>query len=154
MVDVLLVDTEPLVRQLVADMLEDMGLRVIAAAAGAAEAQAVLARRDAAAPIVLVIAVRPRGGRSGMGLDGRAVAAELRCLRRSADDRTGPQSLGVVYIGEYASALGGDAFGPDEQFLREPFGPAALVRAVFGVIGREMPRWLVGRTSARPAMHA
>ena len=154
MVDVLLVDTTPLVRRLVADMLEDVGLRVIAATEDAAGAQAALARGGSPAPAVLVIAVRRMGGRSGLGLNGRAVAAELRQQLSYGDDRTGPQSLGVVYFGEHVSALGGDALGPGERFLSEPFGHAALVRAVFGVIGREMPRWLASRVRARPALRA
>jgi CheY-like chemotaxis protein len=153
-IDVLLVDTEPLVRRLVADMLEDLGLRVIAAVSGMTEAQAVLARGGSPAPAVLVVAVRPMGGRSGVGLNGRAVATEL-CQRLSCgDDRSGPQSVGVVYIGEHGTALGDDALGPGEQFLSEPFGHAALVRAVFGVIGREVPRWLATRVRARSALYA
>src|SRR5689334_20518000 len=128
-VDVLLVDSVPLVRQLVADMLEDVGLRVIAATEDTAEAQTALARGGSPAPAVLVVAVRPMGGRSGIGLDGRAVATELRRRLSYGDDRTGSQSLGVVYFGEHVSALGGDALGPGEQFLSQPFGHAALVRA-------------------------
>jgi CheY-like chemotaxis protein len=153
-VDVLLVDSVPLVRQLVADMLEDVGLRVIAATEDAAEAQAALARGGSPTPAVLVVAVRcPMGGCSGV-VNGRALATELRRRLNYGDDRTGPQSLGVVYFGEHVSALGGDALGPAEQFLSEPFGHAALVRAVFGAIGREMPRWLAGRVRARPALRA
>ena len=151
MVDVLLIDSKPLVRRLVADMLEDLGLRVVAATAGAAEAQAFFAG-DLPPPAVLVVAIRPAGSQNGGGLNGRAVAAEFRQRLIGAGDCATPRPLGIVYIGEYASALGSDALGPAEQFLSEPFGQGALARTVFAVAGREMPRWLAGRARAHPAM--
>ena len=151
MIDVLLIDSEPLVRRLVADMLEDLGLRVVAVTAGVAEAQALLAG-DLPPPAALVVAIRPADSRNGGGLNGRAVAAEFRQRLIGADDRATPRSLGIVYIGEHASALGSGALGPAEQFLSEPFGQGALARTVFAVAGREMPRWLAGRARAHPAM--
>jgi CheY-like chemotaxis protein len=151
LVDVLLIDSEPLVRRLVADMLEDLGLRVIATTAGAAEAQALLAG-DLPPPAVLVVAIRPADSRNGGGLNGRAVAAKFRQRLIGADDHATSRSLGIVYIGEHASTLGSGALGPAEQFLSEPFGQGALARTVFAVAGREMPRWLAGRARAHPAM--
>ncbi|TDH60758.1 response regulator [Dankookia rubra] len=151
MVDVLLIDSHPLVRRLVADMLEDLGLRVLAATAGAAEAQALLAK-DLPPPAVLIVAIRPAGSRNGDGLNGQAVAAEFRQRLIGSDDRATPQPLGIAYLGEHASAIGSNGLGPAEQFLSEPFGQGALARTVFAVVGREMPRWLAGRTRARPAM--
>src|SRR4051794_19327208 len=64
-VDVLVVDPQPLICQLVAEMLEDAGLRVVAAVADTAEAREVFARRDAATPAVLVVATRRAAGRDG-----------------------------------------------------------------------------------------
>ena len=153
MVNVLVIDPQPLICQLVAEMLEDAGLRVLAAVADAAEAREVFAMRDIPTPEVLVVATRRATGLGGSDLNGRALAAELRQRLSRGDDPTGLPSLGVVHVGEHASALSGDALAPGEQFLNEPFGRAALVRAVFGVIEREVPRWLVGRR-AYPAMHA
>jgi CheY-like chemotaxis protein len=153
MLDVLVVDPQPLVCQLIAEMLEDAGLRVLAAVADAAEAREVFARRDAPTPEVLVVATRRATGSGGSDLNGRALAAELRQRLSRGDDRAGPPSFGVVHVGEHASALGGEALAPGEQFLGEPFGRGALVRAVFGVIEREVPRWLAGRR-AYPAMRA
>ena len=152
-VNVLVVDPQPLVRQLIAELLEDAGLRVLAAVADATEAREIFAKRDVPIPEVLVIATRRAVGPGGSGLNGRALAAELRQRLGRGDDRTRPSPFGVVHVGEHASALGGDALAPGEQYLGEPFGRAALVRAVFGVIEREVPRWLVGRR-AYPAMHA
>src|SRR4051794_28720062 len=103
-------------------MLEEAGLRVLAGTKDAAEAREFLTRRDIPLPAVLVVAACPGGGSSGDGLDCRALAAALRQELSRGDDHTGPRSLGVVYIGEHASALGGDALGPGEQFLSEPFG--------------------------------
>src|SRR3954454_16640274 len=85
MLDILVVDPQLLVCQLVAEMLEDAGLRVLAAVADAAEAREVFARRDAATPAVLVVATRRAAGPSGSDLNGRALAAELR-QRLSCDD--------------------------------------------------------------------
>jgi len=135
-------------------MLEDLGLRVVAAAAGVAEAQALLDKGDFPPSAVLIVATRPGGSRSGGGLSGRATAAELRQRLSGADERTTPRSLGVVYIGEHASAIGSDALGSGEQVLTEPFGHGTLARAVFAVLGREVPRWLVVRSRAHPAMRA
>ena len=154
MVDVLVIDSEPLVRRLVVDMLEEIGLRVVAATAEVAEARALLDKGDFPPSAVLIIATRPGFSRSGGGLNGRAVAAELRQWLGDADDRTTPRSLGVVYIGEHASAVGGDALGPSEQILTEPFGHGRLARAVFAVLGREVPHWLLVRSRAHPAMRA
>ena len=153
MVDVLLVDQRPLVRQLVADMLEEAGLQVLAAVGDVAAAREFIARRDVPPPAVLIAAL-VRSGSGGDALHGRTLAAALRQQLSRNDDGTGPHLLGVIYIGEHAPVLGGNALGPSEQVLHEPFGRDALVRAVFGVVEREVPRWLAGRKRVRPAMHA
>jgi CheY-like chemotaxis protein len=153
MVNVLVVDPQSLVCQLVAEMLEDAGLRVLGAVADAAEALAVFAECGVPAPEVLVVATCRAAGLGGNDLNGRALAAELRQRLSRGDDRAGPPSFGVVHVGEHALAPDGEALGPGEQFLGEPFGRGALVRAVFGVIEREVPRWLAGRR-AYPAMRA
>jgi DNA-binding NarL/FixJ family response regulator len=153
LVDIVIIDTEPLIRQLVADLAEAAGLRVLGVAASAAEAQTHIARADKSAPAALVIAIRPAGSRSGR-LDGPVVVAELRQRLSGEDDRCRPLSLGVVYIAEHTSALGRDALSAGEQFLTEPFGSTALARAVYGVIGQEVPRWLSSRVRANPVMRA
>src|SRR5690349_21360073 len=152
-VDVLVVDPQPPVCQLVAELLEDAGLRVLAAVANAAEALEIFARCGAPTPEVLIVATRRAAGPGGSELNGRALAAELRQRLSRGDDCAGPPSFGVVHVGEHASTLGGGGLGPGEQFLDEPFGRGALVRAVFGVIEREVPRWLAGRR-VYPGMRA
>lgn len=154
MVEVLLVDPRPLVRQLVADMLEEAGLQVLAITTDAAQAREFFVSYNGPVPEVLVIAAPSAVGPDDDGLNGRALAAELRQQLRCRADGSGARSVGVVYIGGHAAALGADALGAGELFLGEPFGREALVRAVFGVLEREVPRWLAGRKRARPAMHA
>jgi CheY-like chemotaxis protein len=116
MTDVLVVEGEALVRDMVAEVLRDAGLRV----AEAASAEAALRAVDAAAepPNVLVTGIRLGPG----ALDGRALAAELR--RRAPD-------VGVVYLaGRPADLAEDDASDGRERWLPRPFEPARLARMV------------------------
>jgi hypothetical protein len=138
----LLVDARPLVRRLVAEMLDDLRLYA-AEAEDTTQAEGLLDTVEDAgagdeASVLLVVAVRHGRGLS----DGRALAAEL--VRR----RPAARPPGVIYTGEHASVLGGEALDARERFLAEPFGRTALARAVYGLRGRPVPRWLQDRTMA------
>jgi hypothetical protein len=137
----LLVDPRLPVRRLVVDMLDDMRLRAAEAehAAQAAALLGALGEREGGtdAPALLIVAVAtPRD----LG-DGRALAADV-ARRHPA---TCPP--GVIYTGEHVAVLGGAALTRDERFLVEPFGRAALARAVHGLLGRPVPRWLQERAA-------
>jgi DNA-binding response OmpR family regulator len=115
--DVLLVEDEPLVREMVTEWLEDAGLRV-AAAANAEVALALTGVFDKSPPPVLV-ADAWLGPNS---MDGITLAAELR--------HRWP-GLGVVTMTEDEAALTRwGAPAPRERRLVKPFSPVALVRAV------------------------
>ncbi len=119
MTDVLVVEGEALVRDMVAEVLRDAGLRVAEAASAEAALRAVDATPERP-PDVLVTGIRLGPG----ALDGRALAAELR--------RRAP-GLGVVYLAGRAAAAdpaGDDASGARERFLPKPFEPARLARMV------------------------
>ncbi len=116
MTDVLVVEGEALVRDMVAEVLRDAGLRVTEAAS----AEAALRTVDAApeSPDVLVTGIRLDPG----ALDGRALAAELR--------RRAPE-LGVVFLaGRPADLAEDDASDARERWLPRPFEPARLARLV------------------------
>ncbi len=117
MTDVLVVEGEALVRDMVAEVLRDAGLRVAEAASAEAALRAVDATPERP-PDVLVTDIRLGPG----ALDGRALAAELR--------RRAP-GLGVVYLaGRPADPAEDDAPDARERFLPRPFEPARLARMV------------------------
>jgi CheY-like chemotaxis protein len=137
--DVLLVEDEPLVREVVAEMLEDAGLTV----SGAESADAALAAVGMAPaaddvapppppPTVLVTDVN-LGPDSSM--DGIELAETLR--------RCWPW-LGVVVITGRESNLGRcGALAPNERHLLKPFAPDDLVHAVRALgapCGMDAPR--------------
>jgi CheY-like chemotaxis protein len=131
--DVLLVDSVPLVRQLAAEMLEEAGLALAEARDAATALAAVAAGR--AAPGVLVVALRPMPG------DARDCGAEARALAAAIGLRCGAAPP-LLYTGGNRSLLGGHPTGPEERFLEEPYGAAELVRAVCALLGRPVAPWL------------
>ena len=121
--DVLLVEDEPLVRELLAEDMADAGLDVAEAPnAEAALGAAAAAGEAGRPPCVLVTDVD-----LGAGMDGLALAAEVR--------RRWP-GVGVVYVTGRPSNLDGHALGARERFLTKPFALARLTTAVRDLMGR------------------
>ena len=116
MTDVLVVVDQTLVREMVAEVLRDAGLRVTGTASAEAALLAVAA--SPGPPDVLVTGVALGPG----AMDGRALAAELR--------RRGAPEVGVVYLAERAAASADDALDRRERCLAKPFEPARLARMV------------------------
>jgi two-component system, response regulator PdtaR len=112
--DVLVVEDEPLVREIAVEALWDAGLGVTEAASAEA-ALAIMA--ETGPPPVLVTDVDL--GRSVM--DGLVLATEV-CRRW-------PQTA-VIYITERPGALSERALGPRERYVPKPFEPARLARLV------------------------
>jgi DNA-binding response OmpR family regulator len=117
MVEVLVVDDEPLLRMALGDALDEAGLEV----AQAASAEVALAAAEAEPPAVLVTDVNLGPGE----MDGIALADEAK--------RRWP-GVGVVFITGRPSNLDGRALGARDRFLPKPFPPDRLVRAVRGLI--------------------
>lgn len=111
--DVLVVDDEPMVREIVAESLCDDGLQVTEAVS-AEDALEIAGTKGA--PEVLVTDVN-----LGPGMDGFGLAAEVR--------RRWP-SAGVVITTGNPAGIGQRSFEENERFLAKPFGPARLVTAV------------------------
>ena len=121
--DVLLVEDEPLVRELLAEDMADAGLDV----AEAPSAEIALRVADATAqagqpPRILVTDVD-----LGAGMNGLALAREVR--------RRWP-GVGVVYVTGRPSNLDGHALGARERFLPKPFALPRLTVAVHDLMGR------------------
>lgn len=116
--DVLVVEDEPLVREMVTEWLEEAGLQVAAVANAEVALAAVSMPPKGLPPPVLVTDL----GLGTGSMDGLTLAAELR--------RRWP-GLGVVIMAEHEAKLprrGSPA--PQERHLVKPFAPTALVRAV------------------------
>jgi hypothetical protein len=153
MIQILLIEADPLLRALIADLVEQAQLRLAAAVASVDEAHAVLRADDRAPvePLVLVVPVRRGYGRpyGGAALGGGGVPGADRSPPSPAGGGAGPVAVsrvaGVVYFGEGVSALPGEGLGLRERFLAVPFGQAALAAAVYGLVGRPVPRWLEPR---------
>ena len=118
--DVLLVEDEPMIREMLAEDLMDAGLDVI----GAPSAKAALGAAGQAdrPPLVLVTDINLGGG-----MDGFALAEEVR--------RRWP-GVGVVVMTGRPSNLGGRRPDPREVCLVKPFGPPRLAAAVHELMGR------------------
>jgi DNA-binding response OmpR family regulator len=128
MVEVLVVDDEPLLRMTLGEALDEAGLEV----AQAASAEVALAAAEAGPPAVLVTDVNLGPGE----MDGIALADEAK--------RRWP-GVGVVFITGRPSNLDGRALGARDRFLPKPFPPHALVRAVRGLIpGAPARAWAGG----------
>ncbi len=121
--DVLLVEDEPLIREMLAEDMIDAGLEV----AEAPSAEAALGAGSAAGaarppPRILVTDVNLGGG-----MDGLALATEAR--------RRWP-GVGVVVMTGNPPNLAGRASDPREVCLHKPFGPSRLTTAVHELMGR------------------
>jgi CheY-like chemotaxis protein len=112
---VLVVDDEPELRDLAADLLESLGYRTMVAASGD-EALALLQREDG---IDLVFTDLVMPGR----LDGLALADEARRLRRD---------IKFVFTSGYVGhpALKRRLPRPEEVFVRKPYRTRQLVAAI------------------------
>lgn len=110
--DVLLVENDGAVRECIAEMLSDFGLRVTEAAS-AAQALALVGSRGL--PPLLVTDLR-----LGPGMDGRELAAALRSRQ---------PSLRAVLIS--GSEVGSDGLDGCDVFLRKPFRGDDLTRAMW-----------------------
>lgn len=113
--DVLLVEDEPLVREIAAAILRDAGFSV-AEAATAEEALGFVDRFGQRPPAVLVADLN-----LGPGMDGFA-------LRDEAQRRW--PGIGVVYATGHPDSLDGRLLGPRERYVVKPFTRAALLGAV------------------------
>ncbi|HVS18588.1 MAG TPA: response regulator, partial [Planctomycetota bacterium] len=111
---ILLVEDEPLVRQVARDALAGLGYEVLEARSGV-EALEVLARREGPVHLLLTDAVLPQ-------MSGREVAR--RVLAHRPDTR-------VLYVSGYSS-LGSAPAGAlgETSFLAKPFTPSGLASAV------------------------
>lgn len=116
---VLVVDDEPLIREVVAESLTEDGLDV--AAAPSAEAALMLAQSNEE-PEAVVTDVE-----LGEGMNGLCLAKEVH--------RQWPQA-GVVIMTGKASAVSGRRLAANEELLLKPFDPSSLVRAVRHVMRR------------------
>jgi DNA-binding response OmpR family regulator len=119
--DVLLVEDEPLVRELLAEDMAEAGLDV--AKAPSAEAALGAAAGEAGRPLCVLVTDVDLGG----GMDGLALAREVR--------RRWP-GVGVVYVTGRPSSLDGHALGARERFLPKPFALPRLTAAVRDLMGR------------------
>ena len=125
--DVLVVEDEPLVREVAVAALRGAGFSV-AEAASAEEALA-LAENAAAAggsPAVVVADLC-----LGPGMDGLDLGTEAR--------RRWP-GVGVVYATGHPESFDGRLLGPRERYVLKPFAPAALL----GAVRRLTPTRLLG----------
>ncbi len=125
--DVLVVEDEPLVREVAVAALRDAGFRV----AGAASAEEALALAESGAaggrpPAVVVTDLR-----LGPGMDGLALGAEAR--------RRWP-GVGVVYATGHPDRFDGRLLGPRERYVVKPFASGALL----GAVRRLMPPRVLG----------
>jgi CheY-like chemotaxis protein len=118
---VLVVDDEPTVRMLLADILPDLGLTAIEAADGEA---ALKVLRSGARVDLLVTDVGLPGGLNGRQL------ADLA--------RQGRPGLPVLLITGYAenAVLGAGSLGPGMGVLTKPFGVDAMSARIRGLVGR------------------
>jgi PAS domain S-box-containing protein len=113
---VLVVEDEPTVRELIEELLEQLGYRVRCAATGA-EALALWERHRREIDLVLTDLVMPGG------MTGRELAVALRARE---------PGVRILYLSGYSpdfARLAGAA-GEADGFLPKPFGPAALAQAV------------------------
>lgn len=116
--DVLVVEDEPLVREVVADGLQDEGLEVVEAPT--AEEALALVENDGR-PQVVVTDVN-----LGPGMDGLTLAEEAH--------RRWPGTGVVIMTGNPANVLGRPS-NPCERILLKPFMPVALSRCVRELMG-------------------
>ena len=121
--DVLLVEDEPLIREMLAEGLADAGLRVAEAPSAETALGAVDAAGGAARPPRVLVTDVDLGG----GMDGLALAAEAR--RRWPD-------LGVVVMTGRPANLDRRRPDPREVHLHKPFGPNRLTAAVHDLMDR------------------
>lgn len=121
--DVLLVEDEPLVREMLAEGLADAGLHVAEASSAEIALEAVNAAGEAGRPPRVVVT----DVNLGAGMDGLALAAEAR--------RRWP-GVGVVVMTGRPSNLDGRRPDPGEVHLHKPFGPSRLTVAVHDLMGR------------------
>lgn len=117
---VLVVDDEPMVRMLIADVLEEMGVTV----REAGDATAGLAMLHEDPPVDLLVTDVGLPG----GMNGRQLADAGRELR---------SDLKVLFITGYAEAtiMGSGPIGPGMQLLAKPFAMAQLAERVGAMLG-------------------
>ena len=117
---VLVVDDEPTVRMLVAEVLEDLGYTAIEAADGAAAIRIV--KTDARIDLLITDIGLPGG------MNGRQVAENARALR---------PGLGVLFITGYAenAVIGNAPLDAGTQLITKPFSMDALGKRVRDMIG-------------------
>lgn len=125
--DVLVVEDEPLVREVAVAVLREAGFSV-AEAVSAEEALALAESDDhgGGPPDVLVADLR-----LGPGMDGLCLGVEAR--------KRWP-GVGVVYATGHPESFDGRLLGPRERYVVKPFTPAALL----GAVRRLTPTRLLG----------
>ena len=119
---VLLVEDEPAVRMLAAKVLRMQGYAVLEATNGVEALQVVETHGTAAIDLVLTDVVMPQMG-------GVLLVEQLKRLR---------PSIKVIFMSGYIDnpVPQHQQFAHGVTFLQKPFGPAALIRAVRGVLDR------------------
>ena len=117
---VLLVDDEPMIRETLAQQLEDMGFRMTVAAGGA-EALTLL---DMGAPVDVLVS-----DLSMPGMDGLALIREARTRRPDL-----PAILLTGYAGDGAALAGDGAAGGSFTLLRKPIEAEALARRIAALL--------------------
>jgi CheY-like chemotaxis protein len=127
--DVLVVESAPLVRQLLVELIEESGLPPAFEAADVDEALALLARRPGVVPAVLVVGVHPPG------------ASRAREMARRLAEGRGPTPA-LLHVGPNPALLGVEVLEPCERLLIPPFGASCLARTVLELMGRPAPSWL------------
>jgi CheY-like chemotaxis protein len=129
LMDVLVVEDEPLIRKAVAHDLREAGFRIDEAAT-AKDALALVEEVAAASGPPLVVVT---GLHLGPGLDGLALGAEV--LRRWPE-------VGVVYMTCHPDALDGHLLGPREHYIVKPVARETLLHAVRHLMPAWAPGWL------------
>jgi CheY-like chemotaxis protein len=135
--DVLVVESARLVRQLLVELIEEAGLPPASEAADVDEALAMLAGQPGVVPAVLVVGVHPPGASRG------------REMARLLSEGRGPAPA-LLHVGPNPALLGVETLEERERLLVPPFGAATLAHAVMELMGRPAPNWLRNRPAPEP----
>ncbi len=122
MCDLLVLDDDPLVREILVDALREEGLDAIGAAV---EAEALTVLRDSQPPKVFVTDLDLGTRRNGF-----VVAGIARMLF---------PTVPIIYITGRPDSLQGRVLDPYESVLHKPFRPSELVAAVRALMARPAP---------------
>jgi CheY-like chemotaxis protein len=111
---ILLVEDEPMLRELARIILDDYDYKVLEASTGV-EALKVWDQHQGQVDLLLTDMVMPEG------MTGRELADKLR-LRKPG--------LKIIYTSGYSAEVMGSGLAPDVRFLQKPYPPPKLAQAV------------------------